>query len=89
MLENAGNKPCIQTSSLASMMKPQQVPQSQNFLGIPREKQRFTINDPKKDIQPGMRNDAEIQILKKIRIRETKLGESQRRKTIISKASGN
>ena len=59
MLENPGNIPCIETSSQASIMKLQQGPQSQSFLGIPREKQRFTTNNPKKDIQPGMRNDAE------------------------------
>ena len=59
MLENTGNKPCIETSSQASMMKPQQVPHSQKFLGTPREKQRFTRNNPKRDIQPGMRNDDE------------------------------
>ena len=40
-------------------MQPQQVPHSQKFLGIPREKQRFTINNPKRDIQPGMINDDE------------------------------
>ena len=43
MLENTGNKPCIETSSQASIMQPQQVPHSPKFLGIPREKQRFTI----------------------------------------------
>ena len=59
MLENTGNKSCIENSSQASMMKPQQVSRSQNVLGIPREKQRFTTNNPKRDIQPGTRNDDE------------------------------
>ena len=59
MLENTGNKSCIENSSQASMMKPQQVSRSQNFLGIPREKQRFTTNNPKRDIQLGTRNDDE------------------------------
>ena len=60
ILENPGNKRCIETSLQASMMKAQQIPQSQKFLGFPREKQCFTKNNSNKDFQLGMRNDAEI-----------------------------
>ena len=60
MLVKPGSKICVEKpSSQAAKIKPQQVTQSQNFLGIPGEKHRFTTNNAKKDIQPGIRNYAE------------------------------